>query len=59
MDLSRMFFQEWSGLLRTFLVGVLAYVALVAWPVAHMSIHKRLTVPVRSSGSIRKKDTSF
>jgi len=30
MDLSRMFFQEWTGLLRTVLVGVLAYVALVA-----------------------------
>ena len=28
MDLSRMFFQDWSGLLRTVVVGGLAYVAL-------------------------------
>ena len=31
MELSRMFFQEWSGLLRTVVVGILAYVALVAF----------------------------
>jgi hypothetical protein len=30
MDLSRMVFQDWSGLLRTVVVGMLAYVALVA-----------------------------
>jgi len=29
LDLSRMFFQDWAGLIRTALVGVLAYLALV------------------------------
>jgi uncharacterized membrane protein YcaP (DUF421 family) len=29
MNLAQMFFQSWSGLLRTTIVGVLAYVALV------------------------------
>ena len=30
MDWSAMFFQNWSGIVRTLVVGVLAYVALVA-----------------------------
>ena len=30
----------------------------LAWLVAHMSIHKCLTVPVHSSGSIRKRYTA-
>ena len=30
MDIASMFFQGWSGLLRTLLVGILAYICLVA-----------------------------
>ncbi len=43
--------QSWFAQIGgTWLVGV--------WPVAHMSIQKRLTVPVRFSGSIRKRYTA-
>lgn len=30
MDFSRIWFQDWSGLLRTVVVGILAYVALIS-----------------------------
>ena len=45
------------GFVRSWFVQIGGAWVVGVWPVAPVSIHKVLTVPVRASGSIRTKDT--
>ncbi len=44
-----------SGVVRSLFAQIGGAWLVGVWPIAHMSIHTCLTVPVRTSGSIRKK----